>query len=140
LVCGLGDECSIPSYDIIHLVLNDYNMITYFYFKCKSTWTLHIMIFDITWYHVMLNCLGKLFGHNSSDHSHLIQYNYKSSCKHIHLNKNLISVRLQAITSRLPRSKQIQNWYFNDWLQRISYEVPTLGTINCDFKNELNLH
>ncbi len=29
LVCGHGDESSIPSNDIINLVLNDYNMITY---------------------------------------------------------------------------------------------------------------
>jgi hypothetical protein len=29
LVCGHGDEGSIPSNDIINLVLNDYNMTTY---------------------------------------------------------------------------------------------------------------
>jgi hypothetical protein len=70
LVCGHGNECSIPSNDILNLVLNDYNMITcvfndykmttYFYFRCKSTWTLHIVILDMTWHHVMLSCLNKL--------------------------------------------------------------------------------
>jgi hypothetical protein len=29
LVCGHGDEGSIPSNDIINLVLNDYDMTTY---------------------------------------------------------------------------------------------------------------
>jgi len=35
LVCGYGDEDSIPCSEILNLVLNDYNMITYFYFKCN---------------------------------------------------------------------------------------------------------
>jgi hypothetical protein len=68
LVCDRGDEGSIPSNDILNLVLNDcnmttcvvndynmitcvinhYKMITYFYFKCKSTWTLHIIVLDTT--------------------------------------------------------------------------------------------
>ncbi len=87
MVCGLGNECPIPSYDIINLVLNDYNMISYFKFESKSTWTLHIMIFDIPC-HVELS--RQVVWHNSSDHSHLIQYNYKSSCKHSHLNKILL--------------------------------------------------
>jgi hypothetical protein len=33
-----------------------------FYFKCTSTWTLHIVVFDMTWHHVMLSCLNKPFG------------------------------------------------------------------------------
>jgi len=71
LDCGRGDEGSIPFNDIFDLVLNDYNMITsvindykmttHFYFKCKSMWTLHIIVLDMTWHHVMLNSLSKLF-------------------------------------------------------------------------------
>jgi hypothetical protein len=62
------NESSIPSNDILRLVLNDYNMttcvlndykmITYFYL---SMWTIHIVVLDTTWQtHVMLNCLSKL--------------------------------------------------------------------------------
>jgi len=107
------------------------------------TW-LHTSIFSVNpcahytydFWHDMIPCHVEFFKqvvwHNFGDHSHLIRYNYKSSCKLSHLKKIPISVRLQAITSRLPCSKQIQIWYLNDWPPRISYEVPTLGTINCD--------
>jgi hypothetical protein len=80
LVCGHGDESSIPFNDIINLVLNDYNMITYvvndynmttcvlnnykmttyFYLKCKFMWRLRIVVLDMTRHHVMLGCLSKL--------------------------------------------------------------------------------
>jgi hypothetical protein len=58
LVYGHGDEGSIPFNDILNLILddhnmihgviNDYKMITYFYFNCKSMWTLQIVVFDTT--------------------------------------------------------------------------------------------
>lgn len=69
---GWGDEGSIPFNDILNLILNDYNMITcvindykmttHFYFKCKSMCTLHIIVLDMTWHHVMLSSSNKLFG------------------------------------------------------------------------------
>jgi len=82
LVSGHGNEGSIPSNDILYLVLNDYNMITcvindwnmticvlndykmitFFILKCKSTWTLHIVVLDMRQHHVMSSCLSKLFG------------------------------------------------------------------------------
>jgi hypothetical protein len=83
LVCGHGEEGSIPFDDILNLVLNNYNMIIcvinyynmitcaqmiikwlhlFIYFKCKSIWTLHIVVLDMTWHHVMLSCLNKMFG------------------------------------------------------------------------------
>jgi len=92
LVCGHGDEGSIPSNDIFNLVLNDYNvttcvlndykMTTYIYFRCKSTWKLHIYFgCNLTPCHVEL--FKQFVQHDFSDHdSHLIQYNYKSNCKH----------------------------------------------------------
>jgi hypothetical protein len=77
LVCGHGNEGSIPSNDIIKLVLNDYNMTTYvvndytmttcvlnnykrttyFYLKCKFMCRLNIIVLDMTRHHVMLGCL-----------------------------------------------------------------------------------
>ncbi len=62
----------------------------FFYLKCKSKWTLHIVILDMTWCHVMLNCLNKLSNmtlestqgmHYRNYHKHLIKYDYKSNCK-----------------------------------------------------------
>jgi hypothetical protein len=57
LVSGHGNESSIPSNDIMKLVLNDYNMttcvlhdykmITYFYL---SMWTIHIIVLYTTWH------------------------------------------------------------------------------------------
>jgi hypothetical protein len=73
---GVVNDCNMTT-----CVLNDYKMTTYFYFKCKSMWTLHISCFghDFTPCHVEL--LKQVIHHNSSDHSYLIQYDYKYSCK-----------------------------------------------------------
>jgi hypothetical protein len=55
LVCGHGDEGLIPSNDILNLVLNDYNMITWFLNDYKMNicfylfvWTLHIVVLHMT--------------------------------------------------------------------------------------------
>jgi hypothetical protein len=57
LVCGCENEGSIPCNDILNFLneynmitcfLIDYKMITYFYFKCKSMWTLHIIVLNTT--------------------------------------------------------------------------------------------
>jgi hypothetical protein len=45
LVCGYGDEGSIPFNDILNLVLKDYRMATYFYL---SIGTLYIIVLDTT--------------------------------------------------------------------------------------------
>jgi hypothetical protein len=39
----------VNDYNMITCVLNDYKMSTYFYFTCKSMWTLHIVVLDTTW-------------------------------------------------------------------------------------------
>jgi hypothetical protein len=50
LVCGCGNECSIPSNKIPNLVLNEYNMITYVVNDCNmSTCVIndHIFLFEV---------------------------------------------------------------------------------------------
>jgi len=73
--------------DISNLVLNDYNMITcvitnykmamYFYFKCKSR---HIFGHNLTPCDVEL--FEQVVRHDYNDHNHLMQYDYKSNCRH----------------------------------------------------------
>lgn len=84
LVCGYWNKGSIPSNDIPNLVVNDYNMTTcvlndykmstYFYFKCKFTHN--------CFGHNLTPCYVELFKqailYDFSDHSNLIQYDYKS--------------------------------------------------------------
>ncbi len=70
LIYDHGNECLILSFNILNLalnyyhmstcILNDHNMTIYFYFKYKSTLTLHLIVLDITLHHVMLSYLSKL--------------------------------------------------------------------------------
>ncbi len=78
LVCDHGDEGSIPSNDNLNLVINDYNMTTWFVNGCNmikcvlndykmiTYLFIHVNIthscFGHKLTHVMLSCLSKLFG------------------------------------------------------------------------------
>jgi hypothetical protein len=87
LVCGHGNEGSIPSNVILNLVLidynmtacvlNDYKMTTYFYLNLT-----HVNITHSSFGHNLTPCHVELFKqivwHDFNDHSQLIQYDYKS--------------------------------------------------------------
>jgi hypothetical protein len=61
-------------------------MTTYFYFKCKSTHS--------CFGHDLTQCYVELFKQaircDFSDHNYLIQYDYKSSCKHSYLKNKIL--------------------------------------------------
>jgi len=88
LVCDRGNKGLIHFNDILNLVLNDYNMTTcvqndykmttYFYFMCKSTHS--CFEHNLTPFHIEL--FKQVISHDSNDQCHLIQYDYKSNCKH----------------------------------------------------------
>jgi hypothetical protein len=42
---GVVNDCNMTI-----CVSNDYKTTTYFYFNCKSMWTLHIVVLHMTWY------------------------------------------------------------------------------------------
>jgi hypothetical protein len=108
LVCVRGDEGSIPFYDIINLVLNDYNMSTHcvlneyiFLFYVY----IHMNITHSCFGHDMTPCHVELFKqaiwHDSNDHTHSIQYNYKSNCKQSFFSKILQVIVVQYVCTRV---------------------------------------
>jgi hypothetical protein len=70
--------CVVNDGNMIICILNDYKMTTLFYFKCESTH--NCFSHDLTPCHVEL--FEQVIWHDSSEHTHLIQYGYKSSCEH----------------------------------------------------------
>jgi len=76
LVCGCGCEGSIPFNDILNLVLIDDKIINVTHVNITHNSFGH----NLTPRHVVL--LKQVVRHDSNDHSPLIQYDYKSSCKH----------------------------------------------------------
>jgi hypothetical protein len=77
---GVINDCNMTT-----CVLNDYKMITYFYFNSKSIWTLQIVVFDMTW-HMSCDLIKQVIRHNFNDSNRLIQNDYKSSSKHSFFN------------------------------------------------------
>ncbi len=105
-------------YAIIYLVLNDYSMTTHCVLKSKydktykTKWVhfkkkvyIHVNITHSCFRHNMTPCHIGLFkqaiGHDSNDHTHLIQYDYKSNCKQSSFSKIVLVIVVQYVCTHL---------------------------------------